>query len=161
MPHSCRAGRFMSDLRYFALYYALFIVTYPTHLPLAPFTLNMSPLPPLCHHMQHKRIIDASFVAQTYLITNLGKICKTCNRKPAFWCTPFLRAIMESSRGIQQLMEAEQSATKIVQEMREGKFQLNSSGRYLNSLQKSGLRPRVRTTNPRALFSSPQPKSSA
>ena len=27
---------------------------------------------------------------------------------------------MESSRGIQQLMEAEQSATKIVQEMREG-----------------------------------------
>jgi hypothetical protein len=29
---------------------------------------------------------------------------------------------MESSRGIQQLMEAEQSATKIVQEMREGQF---------------------------------------
>eukprot|EP00614_Pseudopedinella_elastica_P014821 CAMPEP_0172583832 /NCGR_PEP_ID=MMETSP1068-20121228/3374_1 /TAXON_ID=35684 /ORGANISM="Pseudopedinella elastica, Strain CCMP716" /LENGTH=107 /DNA_ID=CAMNT_0013377761 /DNA_START=72 /DNA_END=395 /DNA_ORIENTATION=+ len=30
---------------------------------------------------------------------------------------------MESSRGIQQLMEAEQSATKIVQEMREAKVE--------------------------------------
>jgi hypothetical protein len=42
---------------------------------------------------------------------------------------------MESSRGIQQLMEAEQSATKIVQEMREGQSMAANTRKEFNRRQ--------------------------